>query len=488
MTKELGWKITRDVFYAELFERYGLAYIQEIGFFFDNNTKSINLDDTLNLLCTPLGFNNTLQKSQKNCVLLTTGSFCPIHDGHIESMDKARHALENQGWNVLGGYISPGHDEYVSEKCKNSFIPIAHRIAHIQKAIATIPWLSIDPWEGVFNQIAVNFTDVITRLKAYLQLHLHQNIPVFYICGSDNARFAASFEIHGHCVVVNRPGYENEFFRYKPFSNARILFIDGNNSSSSSAIRAKSNQSNPSHKKLHLRTNNHPLENKLTEILQPYFVAINESNITQQKFTFSEKSIPSIISLDANTRTQFNLNISREFDIFGIGGLDYKARIGSISLHDQCTTIPKGEYMLFDSDIHTGGTINFTRKFLQNKGYSILDIKTFIKTNDCEILDASDFFISEASTGLAIRLPFNKSFCAPYIFPYVDPFVRCSIDKPMEFSIAVWKMNMDYLSTKPFSVASSHNRALFEYLGFKVSDSLYKVCKWHYEMLISVQT
>ncbi|MES2824101.1 MAG: hypothetical protein V4732_10905 [Pseudomonadota bacterium] len=488
MTIELDWKITRDAFYADLFERYGLAYIQEIGFFFDTHAQLINLDDTLNVLCTPLGFNNPQRESQKDCVLLTTGSFCPIHDGHIEIMDKAKHTLENQGWNVLGGYLSPGHDEYVSGKCKESFIPITHRILYIQKAIADIPWLSIDPWEGVFNQVAINFTDVITRLKAYLALHLRQNIPVFYICGSDNARFAASFEIHGHCVVVNRPGYESEFTRYKSLSNERILFIAGDNNASSSAIRSNSNPVNLLQKDLHLRTNNHPLEKKLTEILAPYFASINEANIRQQKRTFVEENIKSIISLDANTHAQFNLHISREFDIFGIGGLEYKTRAGNISLDDQCTQIPKGEYTLFDSDIHTGGTIHFVRDFLQNRGYRILGAKAFINNNKCEILDASDFFISEVSTGLTIRLTCNKSFCAPYVFPYVDPFIRCSIENPMAFSIEVWKMNMDYLSKKSSNVASSNNRALFEYIGFNSEDSLYDVCKWHYEMLISYQS
>ena len=43
-----------------------------------------------------------------SCVLLTTGSFNPVHPLHFQSLLHVKQYLENeQQWNVLAGYISP---------------------------------------------------------------------------------------------------------------------------------------------------------------------------------------------------------------------------------------------------------------------------------------------------------------------------------------------------------------------------------------------
>src|SRR5690606_22048126 len=134
-------------------------------------TENIPIKDSLNWLCTPFHFpefDNTVQP----CVLLSTGAFCPIHAGHIEMMTIAKKTVEANGYQVLGGYLSPGHDEYISQKAGERAIPIQQRIALIQKAIeasAESDWLMLDPWEGLFCSVAVNFTDVIERRETYLE-------------------------------------------------------------------------------------------------------------------------------------------------------------------------------------------------------------------------------------------------------------------------------------------------------------------------------
>ncbi len=482
------WKIKRDHYYSDLFDKNGLTYIQKNGFFFDTAKEDSNINESLNILCTPLAFLKNLKS--KPCVLLSTGSFCPVHGGHIEIMVNAKNALEAKGWNVAGGYISPGHDEYISMKCKGKAIPIHYRIDLIQKAIGTIDWLYVDPWEGIFNKVAVNFTDVVYRLEKYIEKHVGTNIPVFFVCGSDNVRFAAAFENKGHCIVVNRPGYEAAATEYKGLENKRILFVPGTNTSSSTSIRNKSSFVFPDKKQLQLRTNDHLLEQNLKTIFSPYYHSITELKVTQQLKDFENNHQKNIISLDTCIKTQYNLEISREYDIFGINKLGYTIRPDSEDIDKQCSKIPKGSYYLFDDDIHTGNTMRFAKTVLQNHGHDITGILSLnISTSkESEILDARDFFMEGENNGLVIRLPNGETARALYIYPYVDPATRCSVADPMQFSIAVWKMNMEYFKNKKTLLNSClSQKKLFEYLGFKSSDMLYEICKWHYELLLEFQ-
>lgn len=103
---------------------------------------------------------------------------------------------------------------------------------------------------------------------------------------------------------------------------------------------------------------------------------------------------------------------------------------------------------------------------------------------DSEILDCRDFFIGDENNGLVVKLPDGKNVRAPYVYPYVCPFLRASIGDPMGFSIDVWKMNMDIfeadkrtLNDYPFL------QDLYLKAGFKLESSMYDVCKWHHDLL-----
>ena len=56
------------------------------------STQKLNLD-----------FKNNL----KNAVIFFTGTLAPIHRGHIGILEGAKKYLESNGWNIIGGYISP---------------------------------------------------------------------------------------------------------------------------------------------------------------------------------------------------------------------------------------------------------------------------------------------------------------------------------------------------------------------------------------------
>ena len=487
--KQINWKINRDSYYKDLFEKYSFQYIIGAGFFNDTTKRNVDVLDSLNTLCTPINGFNLGRK--KKCVLLSTGAFTPIHNGHINMMKVAKLRVEADGWNCVAGYLSPGHDEYISEKNGNEAIPIHYRIQLINDAIKDISWLKVDPWEGIFNNVAINFTDVIVRLEAYLKYHLNSDITVFYVCGSDNARFAKTFENKGHCIIVDRPNY-NATYSQKTHDLCieypkRILSCDGNVDLSSTQIRRELKWKLPQQKKLQLRINNDKNENELTTILSKYYSSIIKHKITEQKLQFL-KIQNKTISMDAVISGTYDLKISRAYDLFGINNLGFINRPGSKSINEQIRKINKSfSYTLFDDDIHTGNTMRYVKSSLENKNIIVAQISSLNMSTpeNSEILDARDFFLGNEDNGLVIKLPNNKYSRAPYIYPFVDPLTRCTISDPLQFSIDIWEMNYKYFAKRVSLKLNSfpNHLELFKCAGFTENDTILKVCKYYLNML-----
>lgn len=179
-------------------------------------------------------------------VLLCTGSFSPVHQGHLHLMQVAKDALQERGHHVIGGFLSPSHDEYVSVKRGGqAALHIEHRIALLEEAVADSDWLSVCPWEGRYAPVALNFTDVLARLQAYLRLNVAPDIEVVYVFGSDNAEFYKAFLYDGFAVCVERESALSSTgkARARCFwpADARLLFVESKNPhmalASSSAVR-----------------------------------------------------------------------------------------------------------------------------------------------------------------------------------------------------------------------------------------------------------
>lgn len=472
------WKIERDSFYAELFAEKGFDFIESAGFFYDSDSLNRDIKQSLDLLCTPLGFD--IDPTKKSCVLLTTGSFCPMHFGHRDMLIKAKHRLEQDGWQVLKAYISPGHDEYIQKKCGDQWLNIDQRIQLIQAIISEDNWLAIDPWEGIFNRVAVNFTDVIYRLQLYLQKHLDQDIPVFYVCGSDNARFSQTFLNKGHCVVVGRPGYQTEFEQYQPLTSERIKFIEGEADISSSMLRT-SKAKDRKRISLDLICQSHRLEDNLISLMSDYYHEVRPRILNQSKQ--SDDLLP-CISLDSSIVAEYQLSISRLFDLGGVSFRGFSSRPGTSTITQQIELIPSGNYRLMDTDIFSGKTIEFIIELLATKKIQIDKVETLLEPGNREILDAHDFFLDADNSGLVIQLPNGEISRAPYVLPYVNPAVRCSLENTLTFSIRIWKINRDYFFGKPDRLSSlKTNKALFLYMGFSESESLAEIADWHYQKL-----
>ena len=83
--------------------------------------------------------------------LLTTGSFNPVHNEHINIHRRARIALEatHPSLCVVASFVSPSSDEYVGDKMrrqgrKDTFIPFADRCRLIDAATVEDPVIAMD--------------------------------------------------------------------------------------------------------------------------------------------------------------------------------------------------------------------------------------------------------------------------------------------------------------------------------------------------------
>jgi nicotinic acid mononucleotide adenylyltransferase len=208
-----AWRALRDPFYRSVCRRYGPESLDEAGFFDDGATPRTiaEPEDTVNVLCTPTHkIRRLLERAPagaRKVALLTTGAFSPPHAGHLEMMQTARAALTERGMFVCGGWLSPGHDDYVGGKYGGTAaLSAAHRVVLCEHAVADSDWLMVDPWEAQWTGTAVNFTDVLRRLHAYLRHHVADDIETWYVFGGDNAGFARAFTDHAGCVCVSRDG------------------------------------------------------------------------------------------------------------------------------------------------------------------------------------------------------------------------------------------------------------------------------------------
>ncbi len=210
----LAWKVLRDPLYAPLYAAHrSLAYLYEAGFYLDKITPEAirSLDFAPGLLTTPyhkiIANLKDVAEDVEPIVLVTTGGFSPIHHGHIAMMEVAKRELEKRGHTVVGGYISPSHDNYVSTKYNGEAeLNSDHRIYLAQLAVQDSEWLMVDPWESRYVPSDINFTDVMTRLQQYLRHYLPRARPLqlYYVFGSDNQAFTRVFKTTNGCVCIGR--------------------------------------------------------------------------------------------------------------------------------------------------------------------------------------------------------------------------------------------------------------------------------------------
>jgi len=157
----------------------------------------------------------------RRCVLLTTGALNPVHRGHVAMFDRARDVLEAEyGIDVVGGFLSPSHDTYLSGKHGDprKFFPAAQRLALCAAATEDHPFLAVASWESSVSGRWPDFPEVTAALERVLDERFPgEGIGVIYLCGQDHFRYAARARLPG-VAVVTRAG------RAERSDTARTIF------------------------------------------------------------------------------------------------------------------------------------------------------------------------------------------------------------------------------------------------------------------------
>ncbi|TVU11669.1 hypothetical protein EJB05_45269, partial [Eragrostis curvula] len=78
-------------------------------------------------------------------VLVATGSFNPPTYMHLRLFELAKDELQQRGYSVLGGYMSPVNDAYK----KKDLLPATHRIRLCELACISSSFVMVDPWEAM---------------------------------------------------------------------------------------------------------------------------------------------------------------------------------------------------------------------------------------------------------------------------------------------------------------------------------------------------
>ena len=543
----IAWQILRDPFLAAASRHFTcFEQVEETGFFIDKRLPSDLPFSSSQWMTTPLEKirHNLMQAELEKedvdstyVVLVTTGGFAPLHQGHLEMMELAKNHIESQGKIVLGGFISPDHRAYLEFKDKDFALTKDSRLECCERMVATSSWLMIDPWQTRDQKTNVNFTGVVDRLAAYLSAHIKSGCPiqVVYVCGGDNARFALSFIARGQCVIVPRLGYEQQFNNYKNHiqikGNPRIYFCtDYPVDMSSSRIRQAptfsrviTETASKKNMRLQLRDEgdwpllhwkNQQYYKKIQESYHQFKTAVIDTlrnsyevpttilidDLEEQKKRVSERcSLLPLISLDPCIGGDYNLAISRYF--FLTHSTDaihqFGPRPGSSSLEQQLAQIAPGKYILFDDDIYSGSTIEYAKRLLANRCdivevFSLLNNQSAEKVD--EVCDLRDFLIGGYCSGLAVILPNQQRANAPYFMPYVRPYYRLSMPHEQEqlFSLRMWTLNLKFFQSignhLTLADTTPSFQALAYYLGFSPTTKLDAFCQWHIDYLNYNQT
>ena len=117
---------------------------------------------------------------KKNCILISCGSFNPPTIMHLRLFELAKDHLQGCGWNVLGGMISPTHDNYKRKK-PSLTVSSNHRVKMVELALKNYDFVRCTKWESE--------QDDWTRTREVLEEHQKQINQVFDASNNHTDKF-----------------------------------------------------------------------------------------------------------------------------------------------------------------------------------------------------------------------------------------------------------------------------------------------------------
>ena len=188
-------------------------------------------------------FLNEIDSKKKNIILLSTGSYNPVHRMDLQIHNTAYNYLKDK-FNVICSFISPSADCNVAYK-DNILIPFEERCEMIKEAIQYYINREIyEPnfriflhnWEGSHNY-SIDLPTVISEIQYKINKYYKQyNIRVLYICGMDYY-LKYKNDLRQNVVVVDRKPYTNTRYETNEKNYVYLLKDEKNEPYSSTEIR-----------------------------------------------------------------------------------------------------------------------------------------------------------------------------------------------------------------------------------------------------------
>jgi nicotinic acid mononucleotide adenylyltransferase len=446
----------------------------------------------------------------RKAIIISTGSYDPLHDGHLETVALAKEHIENMGENkVIAGFVSSSHDTYVRRKNVTGAIDYerVHNntiFAEASKHNHPVQWIFHENWETLGVKCSLNFTDVIAYISQMVETYVGPDIDIYYVFGSDNAGFAMAFahdrQDLAKAICIGRPGYAlTEETAELIASNPNLSFVQGNNPMSSTLIRSLQPYSVLAETSVATLVVRNDIDES-TEWMKKFF-SIDELKMKQDEFLtqFDNellKSFPEVRYIDVpqqilQTKKFLDEHHPQEnilsCDVYFEGDLTIRCSrlfdIASSQSHGKSThyftplTEDKREYVFVDDDIVSGFFLSEIKKhYIVKNAISMADI--VIKDDYIDIVDARDFLIGAVHSGLLMDAP--TPFRAPYLSPFVDLISRASIpaDSIRSFNRTMWRANKKFYSGTGITVADldSSNVSFLNYLQFDKDTEIETIC------------
>jgi hypothetical protein len=88
-------------------------------------------------------FASTACAGDKIVFLVMSGAFNPVHTQHVRALEIARSYLESLDWTVVGGFLAPSSDAYVTEKLRSEALSFVQRRTLCELAVEGSDWMTV---------------------------------------------------------------------------------------------------------------------------------------------------------------------------------------------------------------------------------------------------------------------------------------------------------------------------------------------------------
>lgn len=444
-------------------------------------------------------FNN----NDNELILFSTGSYAPIHEGHIFSWISSIEVALKNNFDVKLFLISPSHDDYILTKSKeHKNYDIFTRIKLIEDALISFFYkypqyfcyqnlFKIDLFESIHSSVAINFSEVLEYILISIEKFSLTKIKIGYVFGSDNFDFYKPFlgetSFLSFCVNRGKVNLENKI-------NANNLFFIENLNIDAAKISSTQlrdsfeiNNETPKGTQYFVREDcNFAIQHWVKKYPQFKKILITEYNLFNKSlFNLIKQTFPqlttinsslknhieilkkisqnnTILNLDICTNNiheinQYSLNYSRVFEKSSIQR--YSDKFSCRDGLENNLPINQENCIFVDDDICSGFTLKNINKIVINnnskitKTISLTEEEFNINSNnkyDCfDVIDTRDFLLGTYFGGLVCNINgVNKRF--PYFQPFVNLKYRAKINNVKKFQIKILQLNLSFFKKCDF--------------------------------------